>query len=128
MTQACAPLMTGGGSIINMSSIMGFKPFGGTGGYIAAKAAMNNLTVMLAKELAPKIRVNGIAPGPILTEALKGPLNLETEEDYQRIAREWGVWVERLGTPEDVAATALLLASQAGGFITGQTYIVAGGM
>ncbi len=128
MTQAAAPLMADGGSIINMSSIMGFKPAGGSAGYIAAKAAMNNLTVMQAQELAPRIRVNGIAPGPILTEALKGPLNLKTEEDYTRLAKEWGVWVERLGTPEDVAAMSVLLASKAGTFITGQTFIVAGGM
>jgi 7-alpha-hydroxysteroid dehydrogenase len=128
MTQAAAPLMTGGGSVINMSSIMGFKPDGGSVGYIASKAAMNNVTVMLSHELAPAIRVNGIAPGPILTEALTGALNLSTPEDYARLAKDWGVWVQRLGTPEDVAAMALLLASRAGGFITGQTFIVAGGM
>ncbi len=128
MTQAVAPLMTGGGAIINMSSIMAYKPFGGSAGYIAAKAAMNNLTVALAHDLAPSIRVNGIAPGPIITDALTGPLNLKTEEDYARIAKEWGVWVQRLGTPEDIANMALLLASSAGGFITGQTFIVAGGM
>ncbi len=128
MSQAAAPRMADGGAIINMSSIMAYKPAGGSAGYIASKAAMNNLTVLLAQELAPRIRVNGIAPGPILTDALKGPLKLETEEDYTRIAREWGVAVGRLGTPEDVAATALLLASKAGGFITGQTFVVAGGM
>lgn len=128
MTQAAAPLMTEGGAVINMSSIMGYKPIGGSAGYIAAKAAMNNLTVALAHDLAPKIRVNGIAPGPIITDALTGPLNLKTEEDYARIAKEWGVWVQRLGTPEDIANVALLLASKAGSFITGQTYIIAGGM
>jgi 7-alpha-hydroxysteroid dehydrogenase len=128
MTQAIAPLMTAGGAVINMSSIMGYKPDGGSVGYIASKAAMNNLTVMLSHELAPAIRVNGIAPGPILTEALTGALNLSTPEDYARLAKDWGVWVQRLGTPEDVACMALLLASKAGGFITGQTYIVAGGM
>ena len=128
MTQAVAPLMTDGGSIINMSSIMGFKPAGGSAGYGPSKAAMNNLTILLAQELAPRIRVNGIAPGPIVTDALTGPLNLKTQEDYDRIAREWGVGVQRLGTPEDIANVALLLASKAGGFITGQTFIVAGGM
>ena len=128
MTQAVAPLMTDGGTIINMSSIMGFKPAGGAAGYIASKAAMNNLTVALAQDLAPAIRVNGIAPGPIITDALTGPLGLKNQEDYDRIAREWGVGVQRLGTPEDIANVALLLASKAGGFITGQTLIVAGGM
>ena len=128
MTQAVAPRMSDGGSVINMSSIMAYKPIGGSAGYITAKAAMNNLTVALAHELAPRIRVNGIAPGPIITDALTIPLNLKSEEDYARIAKEWGVWVQRLGTPEDIASVALLLASKAGSFITGQTYIVAGGM
>ena len=128
MTQAVAPLMHDGGSIINMSSIMATKPVGGAAGYIASKAAMNNLTLALAHELAPKIRVNGIAPGPIITDALTGPLGLKTQDDYDRTARDWGVAVQRLGTPEDIAAMALLLASQAGSFITGQTFIVAGGM
>ena len=64
--------MTDGGAIINMSSIMAYKPFGGAAGYIASKAAMNNLTVALAHDLAPGIRVNGIAPGPIVTDALTG--------------------------------------------------------
>ena len=128
MTQAAAPAMTDGGSIINMSSIMAYKPAGGSPGYIASKAAMNNLTVLQAQELAPKIRVNGIAPGPIITEALTKPLQLETEEDYARIAKEWGVLAARLGTPDDIATVALLLASRAGSFITGQTIIVSGGM
>jgi 7-alpha-hydroxysteroid dehydrogenase len=128
MTQAAAPVMTDGGSIINLSSIMAYKPVGGSAGYIASKAALNNLTVALAHDLAPAIRVNGIAPGPIVTDALTGPLGLKTQADYDRIAAEWGVWVGRLGTPEDIAAVALLLASKAGGFITGQTFIAAGGM
>jgi 7-alpha-hydroxysteroid dehydrogenase len=128
MTQAAAPRMTEGGAIINLSSIMAYKPVGGSAGYIASKAAINNLTVALAHDLAPKIRVNGIAPGPIITDALTGPLNLKTQDDYDRIAREWGLALQRIGTTDDVAAVALLLASRAGGFITGQTVIVAGGM
>ena len=128
MTQATVPAMSVGGSIINMSSIMAYKPVNGSPAYVASKAAMNNLTLLQAHELAPKIRVNGIAPGPILTDALTKPLQLKTAEDYARIASEWGILVGRLGAPADVAAVAVLLASQAGSFITGQTIIVAGGM
>ena len=128
MTQAAAARMSDGGAIINLSSIMAYKPAGGSAGYIASKAGINNLTVALAHDLAPRLRVNGIAPGPIITDALTGPLNLKTQDDYDRTAREWGLAIQRLGTPEDVAAVALLLASKAGGFITGQTLIVAGGM
>ncbi len=128
MSQACVPAMKDGGSIINMSSIMAYKPAGGSPAYIASKAAMNNLTVLLAHDLAPRVRVNGIAPGPIITDALTKPLGLKSEEDYARIAREWGVALGRLGTTDDIASVALLLASRAGSFITGQTYIVAGGM
>jgi 7-alpha-hydroxysteroid dehydrogenase len=128
MSQAAAPLMPAGSAIINVSSIMAYKPVGAAAGYAASKAAMNNLTVLMAHELAPRVRVNGVAPGPILTQALIEPLGLKTQEDHDRLAAEWGLKVGRLGTVEDVAALALFLASPAASFITGQTVITAGGM
>ena len=127
LTKAAVPVMSGGGVILNMSSIKAFQPAGGSGAYGAAKAALNNLTVALSRDLAPRIRVNGIAPGPVPTPAFMEKRKV-TEADLPRVAREWGVPLERLGRPEDVAATALFLASPAGSWITGQTVIVAGGM
>jgi 7-alpha-hydroxysteroid dehydrogenase len=109
-----------------MSSIKAFKPAGGSGAYAAAKAALNNLTTALSLDLAPRFRVNAIAPGPVPTEAFKTKRNV-TEADFPRVAREWGVPLERLGSPDEVASVALLLASLAGSWITGQTIVVAGG-
>src|SRR5882724_6257853 len=127
LTKAAVPRMTAGGAIINMSSIKAFHPSGGSGAYGAAKAALNNLTLALSSDLAPRIRVNAIAPGPVPTEAFMTKRNV-TEADLPRVAQEWGIPLGRLGTPNDVATVALLLASPAGSWITGQTIVVAGGM
>ena len=127
LTKAAVPRMTAGGAIINMSSIKAFQPSGGSGAYGAAKAALNNLTLALSSDLAPRIRVNAIAPGPVPTEAFMIKRNV-TEADFPRVAQEWGIPLGRLGTPNDVASVALLLASPAGSWITGQTIVVAGGM
>jgi 7-alpha-hydroxysteroid dehydrogenase len=127
LTKAAVPRMTTGGVILNMSSIKAFKPAGGSGAYGAAKAALNNLTAALAVDLAPRFRVNAIAPGPVPTEAFKSKRNV-TEEDFPRVAHEWGIPLGRLGHPNDIASVALLLASPAGSWITGQTIVVAGGM
>ncbi len=127
LTKAAVPHMTTGGAIINMSSIKAFQPSGGSGAYGAAKAALNNLTLALSRDLAPRIRVNAIAPGPVPTEAFMIKRNV-TEADFPRVAQEWGIPLGRLGTPNDVATVALLLASPAGSWITGQTIVVAGGM
>jgi 7-alpha-hydroxysteroid dehydrogenase len=127
LTKAAVTRMHSGGVIINMSSIKAFKPAGGSGAYGAAKAALNNLTAALATDLAPRFRVNAIAPGPVPTEAFMTKRKV-TEADFPRVAREWGVPLGRLGNPDDVASVAVLLASPAGSWITGQTIVVAGGM
>lgn len=127
LTRAAVPRMARGGVILNMSSIKAYQPSGGSGAYAVAKAALNTLTLALSKDLAPRFRVNGIAPGPVPTDKFK-EVRKVTEADYPRVAREWGVPLERLGTPDDIAATALFLASPAGSWITGQTIVVAGGM
>jgi 7-alpha-hydroxysteroid dehydrogenase len=126
-TRAAVPRMPDGGVILNMSSIKAFHPQDGSAAYAASKAAINNLTSALAFDLAPRFRVNAIAPGPIPTEAFMEKRKV-TEADFPRIAREWGVPLARLGRVEDVAGTAVFLASPAGSWITGQTLIVAGGM
>ena len=64
---------------------------------------LNTLTVALSKDLAPRFRVNGIAPGPVPTDKFK-EVRKVTEADFPRVAREWGVPLERLGTPDDIAA------------------------
>lgn len=127
LTRACVPHMTAGGVVLNISSIKAFQPRDGSGAYAAAKAALNTLTLALSGDLAPAIRVNGIAPGPVPTAAFM-KARAVSEADFPAIAAQWGIPLGRLGHPDDVAAAALFLASPAGGWITGQTLIVAGGM
>lgn len=127
LTRAAAPAIRNGGVIINISSIKSLKPEGGSGAYGASKAAMNNMTLALAHDLAPRIRVNAIAPGPVPTEAFMKARNV-TEADFPRVAAEWGVPLGRVGSPQDIAAAAVFLAAPAGSWITGQTIVVAGGM
>ena len=124
-TQAAARLMQrgGGGSIINLASIIG--RFGNAGQlvYGASKAGVIGATLSAAKELAPKnIRVNAIAPGFIDTEMVR---QLPSDKYAERLA---SISMKRIGTPEDVARAALFFASDLSSYVTGQVLGVDGGM
>jgi NAD(P)-dependent dehydrogenase (short-subunit alcohol dehydrogenase family) len=114
------------GSIINVSSLAAYGPVPSSGHYAACKAAVNSLTRTLAVELAPRIRVNGIAPGSVPTEVMMAALELDESnlEDYRKRSR---IPRARLGTPDDIGAAALYFASDASSWVTGQTLIVSGG-
>ncbi len=125
MAQACGRVMQAGSSIINISSILGIT----TGGlpqaaYSASKAGVIGLTRDLAQQWGPRkgIRVNALAPGFFQSEMTDEyqPGYLETQ-----LPR---VMVGRMGDPVELAATAVWLASPAGGYVTGQTIIVDGGL
>ena len=123
--QASARVMrrTGGGSIINISSIIGRVGNTGQLVYGAAKAGVIGATLSAAKELAPLgIRVNAIAPGFISTDMTA---QLPPEKIAERLA---GIGMGRAGTAEDVADAALFLASDLSKYITGQVIGVDGGM
>jgi len=117
----------GGGAILNISSISGYRASARTAPYAAVKAAVINYTMSQAVALASKkIRVNAIAPGSI--EFPGGVWEQRKSSDpelYQAILRSipWG----RLGTPEEVANAALFLCSDAAAWVTGQTLAVDGG-
>lgn len=115
------------GSIINISSGAGFGPVPGSGHYGAAKAAVNSLTQTAAAELAPRIRVNGIAPGAVPTEIFKQALGIETPDDLAAVERSWNIPLGRFGTPLDMGACAMFLCSSAASWITGETFRVGGG-
>ena len=115
------------GSIINISSGAGTGPVPGSGHYGAAKAAVNSLTQTASAELAPRIRVNGIAPGAVPTEIFKKALNIETEADLADAERHWNIPMGRFGTPLDMGACAVFLCSKAASWITGETFRVGGG-
>jgi 3-oxoacyl-[acyl-carrier protein] reductase len=111
------------GSIINMSSVVGVSGNAGQSNYSASKAGILGFTKSVAKELGSRnIRCNAIAPGFILTEM--------TENLPPDIKSEWinKIPLKRGGTPEDVANTALFLASELSSYVTGQTIHVCGGM
>jgi NAD(P)-dependent dehydrogenase (short-subunit alcohol dehydrogenase family) len=125
--RAAARVLDDGGSIINISSGAALKGSPFNGPYAVAKAGVDSLTRTLSLELAPRrIRVNGVAPGPVPTEVFMEFFKA-TEEDLPRLAGEWGVPLGRLGTPEDVANAVVFLASPAASWITGQTLLVNGG-
>ena len=110
------------GSIINISSMWGEVGASCEVHYSASKSAVIGLTKALAKETAlSNIRVNCIAPGVIATDMMKG----FDEKTLKALAEETPL--QRLGTPEDVANTAVFLAGERAGFITGQVISVNGG-
>jgi pteridine reductase len=120
LAQAAAPsLRERRGLIINMVDIHGLRPLRGHAVYSAAKAALAMLTRALALELGPEIRVNGIAPGPVLWP--EGPMDEALKREI--VAK---TALKRHGTPRDVARTALFLAQDAP-YITGQIIAVDGG-
>jgi NAD(P)-dependent dehydrogenase (short-subunit alcohol dehydrogenase family) len=122
--KAAASHMENGGAIINISSGAGTRGSPMTGPYAAAKAGMNNMTQTLALELAPDIRVNTVAPGPVVTEAFLDTLT----DDADRLAQiAASVPLGRTGTPDDIAGAVVYLASDAASWVTGQLLLVAGG-
>jgi 7-alpha-hydroxysteroid dehydrogenase len=124
---AAARRMGEGASIINISSIAAFRPSPGNGPYAAAKAGVNSLTRTLAVELAPKIRVNAIAPGPIPTEVFMEFYSL-TEDMLPAMTTQIGIPMGRMGAEEDIAGAAVYLCSPAAAWVTGEILNVTGGM
>jgi pteridine reductase len=111
-------LKTAGGAVVNMVDLQAERPTPGYLAYCASKAGLWNLTLGLARELAPRVRVNGIAPGVVEWEV---DLPLEKREEYLR-----RVPLARAGTPVDVAnAVKFLCAGE--NYVTGQILRLDGG-
>lgn len=110
-----------GAAIVNMASVAGLSPAPGIAYYGVSKAALINLTIQLAAELSPRIRVNAIAPAVVKTRFAAALY----EADEAKAAA--GYPLARLGVPEDIGAAAAFLASSDAAWITGQTLVVDGG-
>ena len=108
-----------GGVIITLSSTASFLPMPHTIPYGGAKAAINTMTVALAKAFGPKVRVNCICPGPFLTD-----VSTAWRDDK---AAQQRLGLKRFGNPNEIVGTALYLASNASSYVTGQVIRVDGG-
>lgn len=122
---ACTPVMMKqrGGSIINMSSVVGISGNAGQANYSASKAGMIGLAKSVAKELGSRgVRANCVAPGFIVTDM--------TSQLSEEVRKEWAekIPLRRGGTPDDVANVCVFLASDLSSYVTGQVIPVCGGM
>ena len=125
MAQACAAAMEGGGSIVNISSVLGITTAGlPQAAYASSKAGLIGLTRDLAQQWTGRkgIRVNALAPGFFESEMTE-----QYPEEYVK-ATAPRVLAGRYGDAQELAAAMLLLASPAGGYMTGQTVVVDGGV
>lgn len=117
-----AIVRSGGGAIVNMSSTAGLQGVGGLSSYVAAKHGVEGLTKVAALDYAQVgLRVNALAPGPILTD------NLKRAGAAAQQAAAAAMPLRRVGQPEEVAAAVLWLCSDESGFITGTTLTIDGG-
>jgi ketoreductase RED2 len=107
------------GSIVNVASVAGVRPTGSSVPYAASKAALNHMTVLLAKVVGPEVRVNAVAPGLVDTP-------WTAEWDVVREVVRQVAPLRRSGQPEDVAEVVVALARAA--YVTGQVVVVDGGL
>ena len=114
---------SGGGSIINTTSVAGLRGFGTFSSYVASKFALEGLSRSVAQEVAGQgIRINTVAPGPVDTPLL----DQATGGDHSAFTSM--THLKRAGTPDEIAAMVVFLASDAASYITGQAMTVDGGM
>jgi len=124
LSQLAAEQMGGGGSIINISSVVSTLSPANTAVYNATKAAVDAVTRTLAKELGPRqIRVNSVNPGLIETEGLHSSPLLQAREALAQITP-----LGRIGQPADIAPAVVFLASSDSGWMTGETIYISGGL
>lgn len=117
-----------GGAIINISSATSRGAQPKNAPYAAAKAAVNSLTASMAAEVGPNIRVNCVAPGPVVTDNFKDCLNIESDDQAENIRKAINMPMDRYGLPEDIGAAVVYMASPAASWITGEVLFVSGGL
>jgi 7-alpha-hydroxysteroid dehydrogenase len=126
LTVAAVPIMleNGGGSVVNIASVVGKITGRGYLAYGTAKGALIHYTELAAADLAPRVRMNAIAVGSVATSAL----DIVMSNDEMRSGIENATPLRRLGDPTDIAAAVVYLASPAGSYLTGAVLDVHGGL
>lgn len=122
VAQACLPLLRPGSSIVTVASVAAHTGAPHHIHYAAAKAGLVNLTKSLARSLAPRVRVNCVAPGITLT-----PMGQQTASSLAPNYAETRLLVQRFATPEEIARCIVFVASPVAGFMTGATIDINGG-
>jgi 7-alpha-hydroxysteroid dehydrogenase len=125
---ASAHMKDAGGVIINISSRASYGAQVKNGPYGAAKAGVNSLTATLSHELAPMIRVNAVAPGPIPTANFDECMGTDSVEKREQLREMIRIPLKRYGSEADIAAAVLYLASPAASWVSGQCLFVTGGL
>lgn len=122
MTREVAPLMQkDGGAIVNIVSVYGFLGAAPVLAYTSAKGGLITMTKSFAKELAPSIRVNAVAPSNVMTDMTKGAGEALIEQFRQETP------LKRIAKPEELAKAILFLASDDASYVTGEMLVVDGG-
>jgi NAD(P)-dependent dehydrogenase (short-subunit alcohol dehydrogenase family) len=117
-------LQRGSGAIVNISSVQAFTPLARRVAYAASKAGVIGVTKALAVEWAPAVRVNAVAPGYVATQMVEALVQAGRVNAEAIAAR---TPMRRMAQPEEIAAAVVFLASDAAGYITGETLMVDGG-
>jgi 3-oxoacyl-[acyl-carrier protein] reductase len=125
-TREAVKRMDGGGSVINISSLVSITPLANGAVYSATKAAVDAITQALAQELGPQgIRVNSVLPGVTATEGFNAMGDVAKGFETLAVTR---TPLGRVGTPSDIAGAALFLATEDSGWVTGAEIPVGGGL
>ena len=126
--QAAKRFGDGGGSIVNVSSMVAIKAYPGMSVYSATKGAVDSVTRVLAAELGPRrVRVNAVNPGLVTTEGSHSAGFAGPEAAFEK-GYVASTALGRMGTPDDIAKVVVFLASPASGWLTGETLFASGGV
>jgi len=125
--RALVPRLADGGSVVLVASVVALRGVRDAAAYVASKGAVVALARAMALDHAPRVRVNAVCPGAIATDMFEAYVARAADPEAERRRVLDGIPLGRLGTPADVAAAALFLASDEAAWVTGHALVVDGG-